>query len=47
MFTPCIYRRAIIWVLFFVVSFFALQMAGEKEAMPHSPVSLHTEQKRG
>ncbi|UFJ39744.1 hypothetical protein LOK74_17035 [Brevibacillus humidisoli] len=47
MLTPCINRRAVIWILFFVISFFTVQLWDGEEATPDPTQVVQKEQKRG
>ncbi len=39
MLTPCIYKRGIIWLLFFVLSFFIVPFFTEDEPAPQRPTT--------
>jgi hypothetical protein len=45
MLTPCIYKRAIIWLLFFVLSFIIVPFFGEDEPAPQQPMTNRVQSK--
>jgi hypothetical protein len=48
MLTPCIYKRGLIWLLFFVLSFFTVQLLGEDvTGLPDQPKQAESKQQVG
>lgn len=45
--TPCIYKRGLIWLLFFAISFFAVQFIGDESESPTPAKTYQGKQQTG
>jgi hypothetical protein len=45
MLTPCIYKRGIIWIVFFIISMVVIPFFAEEDAKPPGPAATQLQQK--